>query len=224
MQELATFSLETDSTVLLQYKNGRKQRVHMTELAKYALSADIEKIKTAYRLRTSFIDTHMPKARMILLVLIGAGVLGITAVAGQKALAEFTNKPVNIQSQPAGHAEVARSLAEPSSGPVVLRQPAAEKVQKVKTSVIARHVSLSSSAKEHGKSAQAEGSSRKDSKLEPVLASLLTILPSPPTQAFETAVTPAPEAEQLPSSSPEASPAPVPSDQPGSSSAKPKGL
>ena len=60
MQELATFSLESDSTIVLQYKSGHTKRVRMAELAKHVLSADVEKIMAAYRLRTSFIATHMP--------------------------------------------------------------------------------------------------------------------------------------------------------------------
>lgn len=216
MQELATFSLETDSTVLLQYKNGQKQRVRLAELAKYALSVDIEKIRAAYRLRTSFIDTHMPKARMILMVLLGAGVLGITAVAGNQALAELTGKPVQIQPSVTRHEDVARSLAEPSVQPMVLRKPTVERVKKT---VIPTHVSSNSLSKRHGKSDRAEFSSGKGSSQEGAVGSYVATLPLV-AETHETPVTPAAEIIP-PTPTPEASPAPSESNHPNQNPSDP---
>lgn len=191
MQELATFSIETDSTILLQYKNGRKKRVRFAELAKHALSVDIEKIRAAYRLRTSFISTHMPKARMILMVLLGAGVLGLTAVAGQQALAQLSGKPVQIQPSVTGHEDVARSLAEPSVQPVAVHSSTVETVNKT---VRATHILSGSVSKRRGKSDQEAASSNEDPKPEPSAI--------PAAEIVQPTITPETSPDPTPSSSP----------------------
>ena len=117
MHELATFSIETDTVVLLRFKNGRSRRVPAVDVASYVYRADAEKIKAAYRLRSQFIDTHMPKMRIILVLALGAGILGLTVVTGGKALAGLFH---GAQSSPQATPQpdgIARSIVEPSPTP-----------------------------------------------------------------------------------------------------------
>ncbi len=177
----------------------------MAELAKYALSVDIDKIMAAYRLRTNFMDTHMPKARMILLVLLGAGVLGLSAVAGEKAIAEFIGRPANVQPSSGGHEEVARSLAEPSAHPMVLHTPSVEKGKKT---AIATHIATTSQSKRHNKPEDAEASSKKPYQADDGVGSLINALPLV-TRVPESPVTPASQIAQ-PDPTPTVSPEPSP--------------
>jgi hypothetical protein len=111
MSELANYSIETDYTVLLSFKDGRKVRVPVGQLAAHLNPLDLEKIKSAIRLRRDFIHQHTPK---IIVVGLATGLLLALLAAGDRAVASLWhhNEPMP-RSQPS-HTGIVRSVDLPT--------------------------------------------------------------------------------------------------------------
>ena len=73
------------------------------------------------------------------MALLGAGALGLTAVAGQKVMAYLAHRPANIQPRAQGHEDVARSIEEPSS---IQEASSTQTADSVKKFVIGQKYSL----------------------------------------------------------------------------------
>jgi hypothetical protein len=86
MEELETYSIETDHTVLLSFRNGRKRRVAVERLPQYLRSQDLHIVERAMKLRRDFIRSHMPKAALLLLA---AGLLTLLAVNSRSLVARL---------------------------------------------------------------------------------------------------------------------------------------
>jgi hypothetical protein len=121
MSELANYSIETDHTVLLAFKDGRKLRVPTGQLAHYLSKPDFEKVTAAIKLRRDFIQRHMPK---IALLVAGIGLVGLLTVGG-RAVAQLIRPPQPVTPAPE-HTEVVRnqiyptpSVATPAPSPAV---------------------------------------------------------------------------------------------------------
>ena len=119
MQSIATFSIETESVVLVQYPSGRKRRLAVSQLRQHLSRADVEKILAAYKLRESFIDSHMPRTHAIGLVILGAALLSLAGLSSQRALAQlFDHSPGTPQVL--GRPSIAKSLNVPTSKPATV--------------------------------------------------------------------------------------------------------
>lgn len=122
MSELANYSIETDHTVLLLFKDGRKLRVPMAQLPRHLTPRDLAKIRSAIKLRQDFIRQHMPKASVILIV--AAGLLAIM-LAGSRAVATLLHRPSSLPpSGPSDNTGIVRSVEAPSPSASPSVQPA----------------------------------------------------------------------------------------------------
>lgn len=119
MQAIATFSIETESTVLVQYPSGRKRRLAVSQLRQHLAGDDVEKIMAAYKLRESFIDSHMPRTHIIGLAILGATLLGLAGLSSQRALAQIFNQSPGAP-QVFGRPSIARSLNLPNAKPTTV--------------------------------------------------------------------------------------------------------
>jgi len=88
MSELANYSIETDHTVLLAFKDGRRMRVPIGQLNHHLAPPDLEKVRAAIKLRRDFIRRHMPK---VALLVAATGLVGLLTVGG-RVVAEFMNR------------------------------------------------------------------------------------------------------------------------------------
>jgi hypothetical protein len=75
MHDLANYSIETDQSVWLSFKDGHTLRVGVGQLPRYLTPHDLQKVRRTMKLRRDFIKHHMPKTMAIALV------LGLTALA-----------------------------------------------------------------------------------------------------------------------------------------------
>ncbi len=89
MGELANYSIETDHTVLLSFKDGKSLRVPFSQLAHYLRPTDLERVRSAIKLRRDFIRRHMPKA---LIALVAVGLLALF-VGGSRVMAALWGQP-----------------------------------------------------------------------------------------------------------------------------------
>lgn len=80
MGELENYSIETDHTVLLAFRDGRRLRVPVDRLPGYLKPRDLAKVRAALKLRRDFIRKHMPKTA---LVLAAGGLVALFAVSGR---------------------------------------------------------------------------------------------------------------------------------------------
>ncbi|HEY6736128.1 MAG TPA: hypothetical protein VI322_00265 [Candidatus Saccharimonadia bacterium] len=80
MAELATYSIETDHTVLLTYTDGKRLRVPVAQLGDYLSPTDYNQVRAGIKLRRHFLHNHMPKAA---LALAAGGLLAVLALAGR---------------------------------------------------------------------------------------------------------------------------------------------
>jgi hypothetical protein len=89
MSELANYSIETDHTVLLSFKDGRRLRVPVGQLDHHLAESDLDRVRKSLKLRRDFIHRHMPR---VALVVAATGLIGILTV-GTKAVAQLINPP-----------------------------------------------------------------------------------------------------------------------------------
>jgi hypothetical protein len=112
MQELDDFSIETDNIILLQYKDGARQRVQVKELSQHLSKRDLQKVNAALKLRRSFIKTHMPRMGALLVM---TGLLAAVMITGGPVVSHWLVRPGAPQSVTApGDTVKAGSLAAPS--------------------------------------------------------------------------------------------------------------
>src|SRR6266705_3268680 len=106
MGDLENYSIETDQTVLLSFRGGRKLRVRSDRLARYLRPRDLIVVRRALRLRRDFLSLHMPKTAALLLAagLVAALMIGTRAVAR-----------LFLHQDPAGpsHTSIVRSQMQP---------------------------------------------------------------------------------------------------------------
>ena len=107
MSELLNYSIETDYSVWLSFRDGRNVRVAFIQLPHYLAPRDLIKVKRAMKLRQDFLRHNMPPT---LAVLVAAG-LALIVVTGGGAIAMITQlrRPAPL---PAVHSEMVR-YAEP---------------------------------------------------------------------------------------------------------------
>lgn len=66
MQKVRKYSIETDETIFLQFKDGSDIRVPVGDLALYVGSADLNRIERAIQVRKLFFQRHLPKLGLAL--------------------------------------------------------------------------------------------------------------------------------------------------------------
>jgi hypothetical protein len=111
MEDLDTYSIETDRTVLLSFRNGRQRRVNVERLSNHLRPRDLEIVSRAMKLRHDFIRSHMPRTAVLLLA---AGLMTLLALGGRTLAKLFGHS----SPAPPGSTMIVRSQAEP--------QPAAQ--------------------------------------------------------------------------------------------------
>jgi hypothetical protein len=121
MSELANYSIETDHTVLLAFKDGRRLRVPFGQLAHHLMPPDLDKVRAAIKLRREFIRRHMPKAALVLM----AGGLIALLVAGGQAVANYIS-PHGPVPPPPDHSSIVRSQVLPTPAVSPASQPSVE--------------------------------------------------------------------------------------------------
>src|SRR5882672_6975365 len=132
MSELANYSIETDQTVLLSFKDGRNIRAAITNLPRLLPPRDVEKVMRALKLRHDFITRHMPKAAALI---VATGLLALL-VAGGGALAQLWTRRTEPEPAPP-HSTLVRSIERPSpevtpsTGPAVASPVAATVAQPI---------------------------------------------------------------------------------------------
>ncbi len=109
MSELANYSIETDQTVLLLFKDGRNLRVPVGQLASHLIDTDLERIRRAVRLRRDFLGRYMPKALLAVMLIALVSLL----VTGGRVVAQLQHSASTNQSTPT-RAQIARPLATPT--------------------------------------------------------------------------------------------------------------
>jgi hypothetical protein len=108
MRELDNYSIETDHTVLLAFKDGRTIRVPIGQLAHHLTPADLKRIQAAMKLRRDFVRQHMPK---VALALAAGGFLALF-MAGGRTVAHLLQPPTPVESTPPS-TSIVRSLDPP---------------------------------------------------------------------------------------------------------------
>jgi cytoskeletal protein RodZ len=203
MSELANYSIETDHIVLLAFRDGRRLRVPVGQLAHHLSPPDLEKVRAALKLRRDFIRRHMPK---VVLALAAAGGLIAALAVGGHAVAGLWQKSHPVNPSPTNTGLVrSESLPHPAPTPsmqttTVAANSAAAATTSAGTSTnttISRTTLVT-----HQSSPQINQTVSKTVKNVPVSASLPSPTPSPtPAQ------TPGPQVAQNP---PPPSPVPTP--------------
>ncbi|MBW4062028.1 hypothetical protein HJC99_05650 [Candidatus Saccharibacteria bacterium] len=88
MSELADFSIETETTVLLVYNDGTRLRVPTRRLSKYLDGVELTRVRHALKLRREFWRQHLPKGSLavgLAAALLAIGMAGTTKLAHQNA-------------------------------------------------------------------------------------------------------------------------------------------
>ena len=98
MSELADYRVETDTTILLVYKDGTELRVPTRRLARYLQGDELVRVREALRLRSDFIRKHLPKDGLA--IGLAAGMLAIGLVGGNH-LAHLGLRPTAPTTAPA---------------------------------------------------------------------------------------------------------------------------
>jgi hypothetical protein len=121
MSELANYSIETDHTVLLAFKDGRHLRVPISQLAHYLMPPDLAKVRAAIKLRKEFIRRHMPK---VALVFVAGGLIALMITGGQ-VVANLISPPGPVPPPP-DHSTIVRNQIVPTPATTTTPQPAVE--------------------------------------------------------------------------------------------------
>jgi hypothetical protein len=111
MSELSNYSIESDHIVILAFKDGRKLRVPLGQLPQHLGAHDLEKIRSAIKLRRDFIQRHMPK---VALVMVAGGLIALLSVGGP-AVAQLFSPPQHAPVMP-DHTGIVRNEILPSPG------------------------------------------------------------------------------------------------------------
>jgi hypothetical protein len=153
MSDLVNYSIETDHTVLLSFKDGRRLRVPLGQLPNHLGADDLAKITRALKLRRDFIRRHMPKA---VLVLVAGGLIALGATEAPKVVAWLTHQPATPAPAPEPAApkivhdsRTASPTVAPSPQPAIKGQAIAQATGKSSA-----RASLSKSSKTRGTSTQ----------------------------------------------------------------------
>jgi hypothetical protein len=105
MKDLASFSIETDDTVLLTYADGTTRRALKDDLPKLLDRRDLKRVKAAFRMRNNY-HRALPfwlRTVAIGVVVIGVGIGGMKAVSVVVYPATHTVRHLAINStQPTG--------------------------------------------------------------------------------------------------------------------------
>ena len=79
MSELANYSIETDQSVWLSFKDGRSLRVGFVQLPKYLAPRDLVRVRRAMKLRRDFLRHNMPRT---LAGVLAIGIAALVATGG----------------------------------------------------------------------------------------------------------------------------------------------
>lgn len=200
MGELANYSIETDHTVLLLYKDGKSLRVPFSQLAHYLKPTDLERVRSAIKLRRDFIRRHMPKAVIALAV---GGLLALF-IGGSRVVATLWGQPDNPAAAPE-RADPKHDIAGGTnlSGSVNAPSPSTEPVAASTPAPAAKP-----NAQARAAQSRLKKSSRPQVKTSNIIITL-PILPSPVVVPL-----PDPLAGPTPSPAPSTSPSPTPTPNP----------
>jgi hypothetical protein len=117
MSDLANYSIETDHMVLLSFKDGRRLRVPLGQLANHLGTDDLAKVTRAFKLRRDFIRHHMPKA---VIVLVAGGLIALSVTAAPKVMAWITHQTPAPAPAPAPETRI---VHDSRTGPSVSPSP-----------------------------------------------------------------------------------------------------
>jgi hypothetical protein len=87
MNELADFSVETDTTVLLEFRDGTRLRTPVKRLPLHLVGKDLDRVRAAVKLRKVFLRDHLPKeglAIALAVILCAVGIAGTNRLAGAR--------------------------------------------------------------------------------------------------------------------------------------------
>ena len=107
MVDLENYRIETDRTVLLSFRDGRKVRVRADRLPRYLHPKDVAVVRRALRLRRDFLRFHMPKAALVFLA---AGLLVAALISARTVAWLLLDKSGNPT-----HTSIVRSQTEPQA-------------------------------------------------------------------------------------------------------------
>ena len=112
MSELANYSIETDSLILLAFKDGKSLRVPVGQLPHYLAPRDLQRVRRAIQLRRDFFRQHMPRTLIIVLAL---GALAFAAT-GSVAIAYLVDRWSAPDPTPS-KTEIVRNVGEATANP-----------------------------------------------------------------------------------------------------------
>lgn len=116
MSQLSNFSIETDHTILLQFKNGQERRVPVSQLARHLAGPDLSRVSEALKLRRDFIRMHIPKAGLML-VLAASTIAALLITQGARVATQIIQRGATFAPVPA-HDTVATPQPVPTDVPV----------------------------------------------------------------------------------------------------------
>lgn len=118
MGELKTFSVETDSTVLLTFTDGVSRRVSTRHLSQYLSGADLVKVRQALKLRRNFWRLNLPKGGLAIGLVIGAMAIGVAGTDRIDHLVRHNGSTAEVAPRPESPAPTLTPTPAPTTGTV----------------------------------------------------------------------------------------------------------
>ena len=176
MSALANYSIETDSMVLLQFRDGSHLRVELAKIGTILTPAEAEQVNKSVALRTRFIEASLPVwARMVLMTIGLAGLTFGSVKAAQRIWQQIHPVPqVQQSAEPERSARAVVAPAKAQSEPTP--QPAAAVSLPAAPSASALP-SLGSSSQQSAVSPVVEPAKNLINQLEPVIEPVQQLLP-----------------------------------------------
>ena len=122
-RRLASFSIETDQQVLINFDDGTAVRLQRSELRGRLEADDYTRVAQAFRVRQSFWRRHLPKGLMVAVA--GATAAIAVLVTNGRPLLHIVTPHEVSSAQPAGEVEAAKTIATPSPRPSASPSPSA---------------------------------------------------------------------------------------------------
>jgi hypothetical protein len=80
MGTLENFSIETENVVLLHFKDGQTKRVAVWQLSRHLLTRDLQRVRSALKLRRDFLRDHTPKSGLA--IMLASGLMAVAWGSG----------------------------------------------------------------------------------------------------------------------------------------------
>jgi hypothetical protein len=204
MSDLLNYSIETDHTVLLSFKDGRRLRVHLDDLPRYLSAADLATITRAVKLRNDFIRRHMPKAA---LALVAGGLIALAGTTTNQLAAwwEHRTDPVSAPTETAPAPTSAPIVRNLQSGGTASPAPTPDAAIKENTAVATAPTANRAKAKT-AHPPQVKKAARGATTPAGNVATTLPVPVPPPSDGPVTSPSPSPSASPTPT----ATPTPIP--------------